>query len=137
MVWFGKSINLHHLKVFGCRAFVHIPKDERNKLDPKSRDCIFLGYGHEEFGYRLWDPNEKKIIRSRDVIFFENQTIEDVKKENKNRTTEEIPVKDHPFKQVQQGVEVPRENIEERLKLKSLQLRLNLQEGLNEKGGHQ
>jgi hypothetical protein len=37
-----------------------------------------MGYGHEGIGYRLWDPVNKKIIQSRDVVFFENQTIEDL-----------------------------------------------------------
>ncbi|RVW25166.1 hypothetical protein CK203_112506 [Vitis vinifera] len=32
----------------------------------------------EEFGYRLWDPTTKKIIRSKDVVFFKDQTIEDL-----------------------------------------------------------
>ena len=40
---------------------------ERLKLDVKAKPCIFLGYGYEEFGYRLWDPLSKKIVRSRDV----------------------------------------------------------------------
>ena len=39
---------------------------------------MFLGYSNEEFGYKLWDPATKKIIRSRDVVFFEDQTIEDL-----------------------------------------------------------
>ncbi|MCI15183.1 retrotransposon-like protein, partial [Trifolium medium] len=39
-----------------------------------------MGYGHEQFGYRLWEPVDKKIIRSRDVIFLEDQTIEDFDK---------------------------------------------------------
>ena len=63
-VWTGKDISYQHLKVFGCRAFVHVPRDERIKLDGKSKECIFLGYAREEFGYRLWDPVDKKIIRS-------------------------------------------------------------------------
>jgi hypothetical protein len=25
------------LRVFGCRAFVHVPRDERSKLDSKAR----------------------------------------------------------------------------------------------------
>jgi transposase InsO family protein len=77
-VWTGKDVSFEHLRVFGCRAFVHIPRDERSKLDSKVKQCIFMGYGHEEFGYRLWDPVNKKIIRSRDVVFFEDQTIEDL-----------------------------------------------------------
>ena len=63
--------------MFGCRAFVHVPKDERSKLDNKTKQCIFLGFEDDGFGYRSWDPEEKKIIRSRDVIFFEDQTIKD------------------------------------------------------------
>jgi hypothetical protein len=71
-VWTGKDVSFEHLRVFGCRAFVHVPRDERSKLDNKAKQCIFLGYGHEEFGYRLWDPVNKKVIRSGD------QTIEDM-----------------------------------------------------------
>lgn len=65
-----KDISFKHLRVFGCRAFVHIPKDETSKLDMKSKQCIFLGYGHEDFGYIFYDPVEKKLVRSRDVVFF-------------------------------------------------------------------
>ena len=68
-VWTGKKVNYSHLKVFGCEAFVHIPKEHRSKLDNKSMRCIFLGYADSEFGYRLWDPINNKVIRSRDVIF--------------------------------------------------------------------
>ena len=31
----GKDVLYDHLKVFGCKTFVHIPKDERSKLDNK------------------------------------------------------------------------------------------------------
>ncbi|PKI43720.1 hypothetical protein CRG98_035882 [Punica granatum] len=84
-VWTGKKVSYKHLRVFGCRAFVHIPRDKRSKLDAKAKQYIFLGYAHEEFGYRFWDPDSKKIIRSRDVVFFEDQTIEDLQKLKKVR----------------------------------------------------
>ncbi|VFQ72060.1 unnamed protein product [Cuscuta campestris] len=58
--------------------------DERSKLDVKTRQCIFVGYGHDEFGYRLYDPVEKKLVRSRDVIFMEDQNIEDIQKMEKS-----------------------------------------------------
>ena len=58
-----------HLKVFDCKAFAHVPKKQKTKLDDKSVPCIFIGYGDEEFGYSLWDLVKKKVIRSRDVIF--------------------------------------------------------------------
>jgi hypothetical protein len=77
-VWTGKDVSFEHSRVFGCRAFVHIPRDERSKFDIKVKQCIFMGYGHEKFGYRLWDPVNKKIIQSKDSVFFEDQTIEDL-----------------------------------------------------------
>jgi hypothetical protein len=49
----------------------------------KTRQCIFLGYGLDEFGYRLYDPVEKKLVRSRDVVFMEDQTIHDIEKTEK------------------------------------------------------
>jgi hypothetical protein len=60
--------------------FVHIPQDERLKIDAKTRQRIFLGYGLDEFEYKLFDPIAKKVLRSRDVVFFEDQTIGDIMK---------------------------------------------------------
>jgi hypothetical protein len=31
-----------------------------------------LGLEDDEFDYRLWDLKEKKIVTSRDVVFFED-----------------------------------------------------------------
>ena len=70
--------------MFGCKAYVYIPKDERSKLDLKSKECIFLGYGHEEFRYKLWDPVTRKLIKSRDVVFLKDQIIGDVKKSDES-----------------------------------------------------
>ena len=79
-VWIGKDVSYSHLKVFECNAFVCVPKEQRSKLDSKSTPCIFVGYGDVEFGYKLWDPKEKKMIRSRDVVFNENKNLADFEK---------------------------------------------------------
>ncbi|GJY74723.1 retrovirus-related pol polyprotein from transposon TNT 1-94 [Tanacetum coccineum] len=71
----AKMFPYHHFSVFGCKASVHIPKDERSKLDVKNKPCVFLGYGQDELGYRLYDPVQKKLVRSRDVEFDEDQTL--------------------------------------------------------------
>ncbi|RDX98381.1 hypothetical protein CR513_18707, partial [Mucuna pruriens] len=70
------------------KASVHISKDERSKLDMKTRQCIFIGYGHDGYGhdgydYRLYDHVEKKLVKSCDVQFMEDQTIEDIDKVKK------------------------------------------------------
>ena len=72
--WYGKKPGVDHLRVFGCDAYCHIPKDERGKFDAKARKCIFLGYGETTKGYRMYDDNSKKILHSRDVRFNENGT---------------------------------------------------------------
>ena len=56
---------------------MHISDQGRNKLDPKSKKCTFIGYGEDEFGYRLWDDENKKMIRSRNVIFNERVMYKD------------------------------------------------------------
>jgi len=77
-VWYGKKASYGHLRTFGCRAFVHVPKDERAKLNAKSKECIYLGSPRDELGFRLCDPATKKMVRSRDVVFYEDQTIHDI-----------------------------------------------------------
>ncbi|MCO5563393.1 hypothetical protein L7F22_017034 [Adiantum nelumboides] len=71
--WTGKPPSYAHLRVFGCEAYVYVPKEQRNKLDLKSRKCIFIGYGNSgEMGYRLWNPESHKLVRSNDVVFLES-----------------------------------------------------------------
>jgi hypothetical protein len=89
-IWFGKNVKYDHLRVFGCKVFFLIPKDERSKLDAKSKQYIFIGYGHDEFGYRLYDPLWKKLIRSCDVVFMEDQTIEDIVKVERDTPNKDI-----------------------------------------------
>jgi hypothetical protein len=42
--WHGRKPSLKHLGVFGCLAFVHVPKEKRNKLDYRATPGIFVGY---------------------------------------------------------------------------------------------
>ena len=80
-VWTGKDMSYRNLKVFSCLAYMHVAKDQRGKFNPKSRPCIFLGYSDEEFSYQLWDLADKKVIRSRDIVFMEEKTIVNWEKE--------------------------------------------------------
>eukprot|EP00253_Pinus_taeda_P028989 PITA_28989 len=75
--WIGKRVNYSFLKTFGCEAFVHINKENRTKLEAKSKKCTFIGYGVSDFGYRFYDYEKHKIIRRRDVIFNENVLYKD------------------------------------------------------------
>ncbi len=70
--WTGKKPDVRNLRVWGCKAYVHIPSSLRKKLDAKSRICIFVGYANEHMGWRFWDVEGRKIIFSRDATFWEN-----------------------------------------------------------------
>jgi len=37
-----REVSYKHLRVFGCRAFVLVPKDERSKLDSKTKQYISM-----------------------------------------------------------------------------------------------
>jgi hypothetical protein len=68
-VWTSKEPSLTHLKVFGYDAYVHVPKENRSKLDKKAKKCIFIVYKYGLKGYKLWNPETKKVVYSRDVVF--------------------------------------------------------------------
>ena len=71
-------VKFSHLKVFGYVSYIYIDFDARSKLDAKSKICFFIGYGNEKFGYRFWDEQNRKIIRSRNVIFNEQLMYKDM-----------------------------------------------------------
>ncbi|GMF28211.1 unnamed protein product [Phytophthora lilii] len=57
---------LGHLRVFGSVGYAHVDKAKRNKLEPKSFKCMFLGYADTSKGYRVYDleSNKVKVTRS-------------------------------------------------------------------------
>jgi len=57
--------------VFGCLAFVHVPKEKRKKLDYRATPGIFVGYSISTTQYFVYDPLAKTLHRSRDVVFRE------------------------------------------------------------------
>ena len=92
-VWTGKDVSYQHLRVFGSLVYMHVAKDLRGKLDNKSKPCIFLGYSRDEFGYKLWDLVDKKVVRSWDIIFLENKTIEHWKQQKSESTPTTIDLR--------------------------------------------
>lgn len=72
-IWSNKKQSLKHMRVFGCKAMVHVPKEKRQKLDVKSVECVMVGYCNASKAYRLFEPKSRKIIVSRDVVFIESR----------------------------------------------------------------
>ena len=74
----GLVPDLAHLRVFGCRAYMHVPKARRKKMQAKAKAGIFVGYSPLSHSYRVWVPeDENDVLRgmlyeSRDVTFDES-----------------------------------------------------------------
>jgi hypothetical protein len=72
--WSGNKPDVSRLRVFGARAFVHIPEKQRSKLAARSLTCTFLGYARNRHAYRLVHRPSKRFFESRDVVFDEGGT---------------------------------------------------------------
>ena len=71
-VWNGTVPDVSYLRVFGCKAFVHVQKAHRHKLEKKALEMTFVGYAEGTKGYMFWNPANRSIVTSRDVTFDEN-----------------------------------------------------------------
>ena len=72
-LWSSQKLNISHLKVFGCLAWVDILKKRRHKLQLKSKAMIFIGYKPGSKGYQFWDAAHQCFKISCDVKFKETQ----------------------------------------------------------------
>ena len=84
--WKGKLIIYEN---FWLWSISNIDKENWTKIEAKSKKCNFIGYRVNDFGYQLWDYENHKIIRIRDVVFNEKVIYKDQlqgKKEEKKNT---------------------------------------------------
>ena len=63
------------LKIFGCTAYVHIPKRSTSKLDPRAEKCVFVGYTPNKKGYKCFNPLIKRFYTTMDVSVEYNVCI--------------------------------------------------------------
>ena len=62
--WMGEKPMVNHLGVFGCTAYAHIPKDERQKFDQKSRSvsCLDMALRQKDIAYMIQSVNESSTV---------------------------------------------------------------------------
>ena len=70
--YYEKKPDLFHVRIFNSLAYVHIPDEKLQKLDPKSEKCILVGYSLEQKGYKCFNPSTRKVRVSWDVVFDES-----------------------------------------------------------------
>lgn len=73
----GEKSDLTNMRIFGCKAYAK-ELGVLKKLDERNKKLILVGY-------RLWNPEKRKIEIRRDVTFNENIDRKTQKKEKKGR----------------------------------------------------
>ncbi|GBO26992.1 Retrovirus-related Pol polyprotein from transposon TNT 1-94 [Araneus ventricosus] len=63
-IWSGHKPSIRHCRTFGSLAYVYVPIVNRNKLQPKDKIVILVGYAVNRRGYRVWLPKERKVVES-------------------------------------------------------------------------
>ncbi|GMI81878.1 hypothetical protein HRI_001857100 [Hibiscus trionum] len=67
---FKKEPNYNFMRIFGCQCYPLTRPYNQNKLQFRSKPCLFLGYSSTQHGYKCLDA-EGKLIVSRHVQFNE------------------------------------------------------------------
>ncbi len=70
----GRPFDVNQLKVFGAKAYVHVPKASRHKLGKRARTGIYVGFDHESQSHQVWVPQTKQMVNTIHVKFNEVQT---------------------------------------------------------------
>jgi len=69
--WHGRKPDVSFLRTFGCVGHVKKMKPNLSKLEDRSTPMVFLGYERGSKAYRLYDPRDRRVVVSRDVVFDE------------------------------------------------------------------
>jgi len=102
-LWFDKLPKIEKFVEFGINAYSLVPKQQRKKWDTKSRKGYFVGYSETSKGYRIWYKENNEVSLSRDVIFKDENVVNDqlVKCSNNLNDSNNIDVlslhKDNPL----------------------------------------
>ncbi|KAM2656151.1 hypothetical protein EV1_011694 [Malus domestica] len=68
---FGRPPQISHLKIFGCACYPLFKPYNTTKLQPKTTQCVFIGYAGQYKGYLCLNLLTNKIMVSRHVLFDE------------------------------------------------------------------
>jgi len=73
------------LRIFGCLTYSLVDSKKRNKIESKSKKCIFIEFTKGIKSFRLWDPKKRSAFTSRDVIFDEESMLREKSKTEDKR----------------------------------------------------
>ena len=68
----------------------------QKKLKAKSRKGIFVGV-YDDAAYRIYIPDSRESIKSKDVTFFEGSTVSETSTQDNQNNVINTPVNDHIY----------------------------------------
>ncbi|GJY47006.1 putative RNA-directed DNA polymerase [Tanacetum coccineum] len=72
-IWKGKHPSLGHIKIWGYEVFVK--REARDKLEARSKKCLFVGYQEEIFGYLFYKPTDNVVFVAQRGVFLVREII--------------------------------------------------------------
>ena len=72
-MWYGRRSDISYLRTFGKKAYVLNKDPRKKKLDPRTKIGTFIGYAEESKAYKIWMPEKRRVIVSRDVKVLESE----------------------------------------------------------------
>jgi hypothetical protein len=69
---FGNFGDYSFLRIFGCACWPNLRPYNRQKLNFRSKQCVFLRYSSLHKGYKCLDISTGRVYISRDIVFDEN-----------------------------------------------------------------
>lgn len=82
--WSERKPGNSHLRVFESITHFHILNGKGEKLDDKTENFIFVGYNQSSKGYKLYNPENNKILINQDVVFDGKKENEDLEHTKRN-----------------------------------------------------
>jgi hypothetical protein len=59
-VFLGIKPEVGHLRIFGCPAYIHVPKEKRKNMEPSRKKGVFVGYSEISKAYRIYVLGQRK-----------------------------------------------------------------------------
>ena len=89
----GNKPNISYFRIFGSHAYIFIPPEQqRDKLSPKAKEMVFIGYEPNTKGYCFWSTAQYRVFISTHVLF--DETVFPFCSRNQTNGPAPIPIKE-------------------------------------------
>jgi transposase InsO family protein len=82
--YYNRKPSVAHLRVFRCVRFIKKVTPYLSKLSDRSKQMVFIGYDPNTKGYQMFDPEAKKIVVTRHIVFKEEEVGLEQTSSNRN-----------------------------------------------------